>query len=350
MKRGWLCLLLALVSLSTDPALAASIAVLRPASSAPALTEALHRLKGELFALGLDVRIVDRPPSRAASDEAEADGFSRMAAELGIDALIVVSGETRPSAVDVWIFEPSSRRSRVTRVVLEPNAANAAETLAIRAIEVLRSNFVEIDLAARARTEAPPVAPPPEAVPPVAREERPEQPSPAGEGFGVEAGISVIASLDGVGPALLPLVRFDWAPASWLVAQATLAGLGTRPTLETAAGSATIAQTYGLVGLGFSPWLDFAARPFVSFSAGALHTSLEGHADSPEQGHSVSQWSLLFDAAIGARWRVSDRYYLTPAFHVELAHPYVAVHFVDEEVASSGNPNLVGSFTFGAWL
>jgi len=349
LKRGWLCLLLALVSLSTDPALAANIAVLRPASSAPAITEALHRLKGELFALGLDVRVVDRPASRAASDEAEADGFSGMAAELGIDALIVVTGETRPSAVDVWIFEPSSRRSRVTSVVLEPNAPNAAETLAIRAIEVLRSNFVEIDLAARARTEAP-VAPSSEAAPPVARKERAEQPSPAGEGFGVEAGISVVGSLDGVGPALLPLVRFDWAPASSVVAQATLAGLGTRPTLETAAGSATIAQTYGLVGLGFSPWVDIAARPFVSLSAGALHTSLEGHADAPEQGHRVSQWSLLVDAAIGARFQVSDRYYLTPAFHVELAHPYVAVLFVDEEVASSGNPNLVGSFTFGAWL
>jgi hypothetical protein len=335
-------LLVALVSLSTDPALAANIAVLRPPSSAPAVTEALHRLKGELFALGLEVRLVDRPPTREETSEAEHDEFSALAADLGIDALIVVSGDTSPSAVDVWIFEPKSRRARVSRVVLEPNAANAAETLAIRAIEVLRSNFVEIDLAARARSEA--------SVVPLPREERPQQPAPPAPRFAVEAGIAVLGSLDGVGPALLPLVRLDWAPSSWLVAEATLAGLGTRPTIETEAGSATISQNYGLVGLGFFPSLDFGARPFVSLSAGALKTSLEGHADSPEQGHFVSQWSLLLDAGVGARVRVSDRYYVTPAFHVELAHPYVAIHFVDEEVASSGNPNLVGSFTFGAWL
>jgi hypothetical protein len=85
-------------------------------------------------------------------------------------------------------------------------------------------------------------------------------------------------------------------------------------------------------------------------SAGALRTSFEGQADAPERGHSGEQWSFLVDAGLGARLRLADRYYLTPAFHVQLAQPYVAVHFVDELVASSGRPNLLASLTVGAWL
>jgi hypothetical protein len=335
-------LFVALVSLSPNRALATNIAVLHPPNAAPGITEALHRLKGELFALGLEVRNVTRPATLGESTPGERNDWSALAMELDIDALIVVIGDASPQAVDVWIFERSSRRSRVSRVVLEPSAADAAETLAIRAIEVLRSNFVEIDLAARARSE------PVESRAP--RDEPPKEPVAAVDHFGIEAGISVLGSLDGIGPALLPLVRFDWAPRSWLVAQATLAGLGTRPTIETASGSATVSQSFGLVGLGLAPSWDFGGRPFVSLSAGALNTSLEGRADSPEEGHFVTQWSFLLDAAVGARFRVSDRYYLTPAFHVELALPYVAVHFVDEEVGSSGHPNLAGTFTFGAWL
>jgi hypothetical protein len=309
-------------------------------------------LKGELFALGLEVRVVERPTSPETTGFDARAWLEQTASEREIDAMIDVIGVSKPTAVDVWIFERSPRRSRVSRVVLEPNAPNGAEMLAIRAIEVLRSNFVEIDLAARARTEVPAAAPPRDESlrdePP--RDEPSTPPARRSEHVGLEAGAAVLTSLDGIGPAILPLIRVDWAVSSWLAVQGTLAGFGTRPTLVSAAGSATVSQGYGVLGLCYCSPSEPGIRPLVSLSAGALRTSFEGQADAPERGHSGEQWSFLVDAGLGARLRLADRYYLTPAFHVQLAQPYVAVHFVDELVASSGRPNLLASLTVGAWL
>lgn len=331
-----------LVMLSAESAFAAKIALLEPSGSARAPAEALYRLKGELFALGLEVEVLARPAT-GETDTADARVLlEQTAAERGIDAVIDVVGDTTPTAVDIWIFERSPPRSQVSRVVLEPNTPNAAETLAIRAIEVLRANFVEIDLAARARANEPVVETP--------RDAPMKPPARRGEHVGLEAGAAVLTSLDGIGPAILPIVRVDWAVSSWLVVQTTLAGFGTQPTLETRAGSATVAQGYAVLGLCYCYPSDPGLRPFLSLSAGALRTSLDGQADFPEEGHTVAQWSFLLDASLGARLRFSERYYLTPAFHVQLAQPYVAVHFVDELVASSGRPNLLSSLTVGAWL
>jgi hypothetical protein len=334
-------LFVALVLLSAGGAEAASIAILRPRSSAPAVAEALYRLQGELLALGLEVRVVDGPLGRGIDATDARVRLEELAFEREIDALIDVIGDDAPTAVDIWIFERSPRRSRVSRVVLEPRAPNAAETLAIRAIEVLRSNFVEIDLAARSRPDA--VAP--------ARPSTPvKEPPRQVEHVGVAAGLAILTSLDGVGPALLPIVRFDWAISSWLVTQATIAGLGTRPTLETAAGSTRVSQGYAVLGLCYCSPRERGIRPFLSISAGTLQTSLDGEASAPETGHFIQQWSFLIDGSVGARLRFAERYYLTPAFHVQMAEPYVAVHFVDELVATTGRPNLLGSLTLGAWL
>jgi len=57
-------LMVALVSFWATGVEAANIAILRPAGSSPTLAEALHRLKGELFALGLEVQLVERPKSQ----------------------------------------------------------------------------------------------------------------------------------------------------------------------------------------------------------------------------------------------------------------------------------------------
>src|SRR4029079_1116479 len=90
----------------------------------------------------------------------------------------------------------------------------------------------------------------PPAVVKVVEPDRPKEPPPPRAGrFGVEVGGAAVLSPDGVGPALLPLVRFDWSLRPWLLAHATLAGLGTRPTVETAAGGARGGPDDGVVAL-----------------------------------------------------------------------------------------------------
>jgi hypothetical protein len=88
----------------------------------------------------------------------------------------------------------------------------------------------------------------------------------------------------------------------------------------------------------------------VSLALGALHTSIDGRALPPNDGHERDSWSWLVDGSFGLRLPVFDPYYLTIATHVQLAQPYVAVHAVDSTVATSGRPNVLLSLTVGAWL
>jgi len=89
---------------------------------------------------------------------------------------------------------------------------------------------------------------------------------------------------------------------------------------------------------------------FLTLSAGALHTTLDGSGDSPNQGQRVKQWAFLAEGSLGARLELSTRYSLCLAGHVQWAAPYAAIHFVDTQVATTGHPNLAASLAVGAWL
>lgn len=323
---------------------AGTVAILRPSNDAPALNEALFRIKGELLAVGLAVAVTARPPVLdTASAEATA-WFERTATERSIDAFIDVVGEERPVGVDIWICERAPRKLRLAHVVLEPNAEDVAATLAIRAIEVLRSSFLAIELSGANDARAP--VPPPVPVPPAAT----SSPPPRIARFAVEAGATALTSLDGVGPAVLPLVRVDWAFRSWLSLQATGAAFGTRPTVETAAGSVQVLQQFGLLGLCVCTLADAGVHPLLTLSVGALHTTLDGRAGAPNLGHRPDEWAFLVDGSVGVRLSLPHRFYVALASHVQFATPYVAVHVLDDVVATTGRPNLLFTLTMGARL
>jgi hypothetical protein len=340
-NRWWLAFMSALV-LWTQHAKAATVALVQPGKPAPAVTEALFRLQGELLAIGFEIATVDAPSDPGARARDSQTWLEQMETERHFDAVIEVIGDPNPTAAEIWIYAEPSHRFELSRVVLEPNTRNAAATLAIRTIEVLRSSFVELDLAAKKppprRRNPPPLAAPKD--PPPVRIEQ----------FGFEAGAAVLVGLNGVGPSVLPLARFNWAPNSSLVVQATLSGLGTQPTIEGAVGSARLAQTQGILSLCYCSPSPAKLRPFLALGAGFLWTALDGQAESPARGHHVSQWSLLVEGSIGARLRWGDRYYMALASRVQLAEPYVAIHFGDRLVATSGRPNLLLTLTVGAWL
>lgn len=345
MKLASATFLLISAVLWSGSAIAATVAIVRPPSGSAELKEASFRLQGELLAVGLEVRLVDRP-ARSAHDAASLrPELERLARERDLHAILEVIGEKRLQAVDVWMFQHAPRRVEVQRVQLEPSARRPSETLAIRAIEVLRSSFLELDLAGAVRpASASPLREQPELEPSAVRAPEPRTL------WALEAGAAVVSGVNGVGPALLPLVRADWVAAPWLVAQATFAGLGTRPTLETPAGSAQVSQLFGLLGLCYCRVSTTEIRPALALSVGALRTALDGLAELPARGHHVVRWSLLTEASLGLRLPVSDQYYATLAAHVQLAQPYVAIHFADTPVATTGRPNLLFTLTIGAWL
>jgi hypothetical protein len=329
------------------PTRAATVIILRPANSPPVMVETLVRLKGELTSAGFETEIVDSTTSGGGPGDSRAS-LEQLAAKRGADAVVGIVGDLSPDSVEVWVIDKVTGKSVVRRVPFEPAATRASETLALRAIELLRSSFLEIDLAASGRRNAPGTgtAPPPAVVHFVEAERLAQHP----ERFGVEVGGAAVMSLDGVGPAVLPLVRFDSSVRPWFLAQATLAGLGTRATVETQAGSAQVAQAYGLVGGSLALRAGQRVRPFAALSAGALRTSGEGRADLPNQSSVVDRWSFLIDVGLGTLLRLPDRFYLSLGAHAQLAEPYVGVRFLGTVVATSGRPNLLLTLTIGAWL
>lgn len=325
--------------LFAGPARALTVAILEPPSPTPALREAVFRLQGELLAVGLEVTVTDRQGPGAVPFD---DG-------AGFDAIIEVVGSVAPTAVDVWILRGPGGDREVQRVELDPDAADPSETLAIRAIEVLRARFVEFDLELRRKEQAalPAPAPPPTREAPT--RSQPPRKSPR-SWTGLALGAVAVVGVDRVGPALLPLVRFEWAP-HWPVAlQTTLAGLGTEPTIRTEAGRLRLAQQYGVVGLSCCPAFDSGMEPLVSLSAGALRTELDGEGTPPNVGHEVQSWAFLLEGSFGVRLPIVGPYFSTFSSHVQLAEPHVAIHVPDSVVATSGRPNLLLSLTVGAGL
>ena len=331
------------------PAHALTVAILRPLNPSAEMTETLVRLRGELLSVGLEVEIADGPAARGQGSTDSRAWLKELAAERGVDAVIDIASDGGLVAVEVWVTDKSPHKFEVSRVALESNTENVSERLAIRALEVLRSSFLEIDLAARERRSAPMARPPTSTLPQDEVNEA-NRPSSPPERFGLEVGAAALTGLDGVGPAILPIMRFDWAVRSWLVMQAAVAGLGSRPTVATTAGNARVAQQYGVVGACYRFRSDQRLQPFLALSAGVLRTSVEGRADLPKQGHSADQWSFLLDGSLGAELRLGGRFYAALAAHAQVAEPYVAIHFMDAVVATSGRPNFLLTLTVGAWL
>lgn len=308
---------------------ATTILVVRPPNPSAQATATLARLHGELLSVGLDVAFADGPAH-------EPKAWQALATQHKAQAALDLISDGTSVAVEVWVVDPARR---VAHVAVEPNTEDASGRLAIRAVEVLRSSLLEAGLSERERDPKDPKSP-----------ESPNTPAPPRPRFAVEAGAAALASLDGVGPAIFPMVRFDWAARSSLAVHATLAGLGTRPTIAGITSQARVAQQFAVVGASHAFATGGWLRPYAAFAVGALHTSMDGQADAPKQGHTVDQWSLLFDGCVGAVVPVSERTFVNLAGHAHLAQPYVAIHVADEAVATSGRPNLLLTLTIGVWL
>jgi hypothetical protein len=338
-----LAIVFLLVTLTrTAPVHAATTAILRPASPAPELNETLVRLQGELAAVGLSAEVMDRPSFSPATTDLLA-ALQQSATEREVDAIIDVIGDRTPVAVDIWVFKRTARGIETSHVRVEANPENAAKTLAIRAIEVLRSRLVELDLARRVKPRRAPTALP--SVP-----STPPATQSSVEHVGLAAGAALLSSLDGVGPAVMPMLRLDWAFHPSLAVQVSLAGLGSTAGVQGAAGRAGVRQNYSVLAICYCPRSEHALAPFVSIGAGALRTSLQGEAAAPAMGHDVEQWSFLLEGALGVRLHLPGPFYLSLSPQVHLAEPYVSIHFVDTTVASTGRPNLLFTATAGAWL
>jgi hypothetical protein len=321
----------------TARALAATVLIVRPVNSTQAMEETVVRIRGELLSAGFAVEMVDSAEANSR------DQLEKLAAQRGADAALGIVGNTAPNSVEAWVVDRLTGKSVMRRLPYEPQSDRAPQTLAIRAIELLRSSFLEMNLMPeeRARAEVPP-----EVERLVGVDVTPRR----RELFGIEVGAAGILGGGGVGPVIVPVLAFNLALGQHFLMQATLAGLGTRPSVTTKEGSAQVAQQLALFGFSYRFRQGGRWQPFVGLAAGALYTSAKGSAEYPKRGLSAHQWSLLMDAGAGCRLRLRDRFFLALAGHLQVAQPYPSLRFLDSDVASSGRPNVLLALTAGAWL
>lgn len=335
-----LSLSLSIVLLGASTARAASVVLVRPPDPSSSINEALARVRGELVAEGFEVDLVDGQPggdSRA--------WLEQLARSRGADAVVAVEGAQIPDSVEIWVVDRITEKSVVRRIPFRSEVERAPKTFAIHTLELLRASFLEIDLTPNVRA-----AEKSGGVPPAVSHFTKGEPPPYASPFGVEIGGAAVAGFGGVGPAILPILRLDWAPRrSWLV-QATMAGLGSRPTVQEQTGSAEIRQEFALLGVAHRWRQDRAWRPTASLAIGALHTSADGHGTPSFHGRAADQWSFLVDTGIGLALPIRERFEASLALHVQLAEPYPAVRFAGSTVATSTRPSILLVLTLGAWL
>jgi hypothetical protein len=330
------------------PGYAATVAILSNPTPSPPASETLARIHGELLSLGLDVVMTDRATAPGPTTADSRDWLLHIAVARKAIAVIDIIDEDAAVAVDVWVVKSPLGRFEVTRVAIEPNAPNAPNAsgrLALRAIEALRASLLEIDLAARQRQE--------EMLAKPATTELPDievNAAVARAHVALEVGAAAVGGRDGLGPLLLPVLQASWEPRTWLALQAAFAGMGTRAKVATGAGSARVAERYGMVGARCRLRSNERVWPFLALAAGALRTSVEGEAGPAGLAHVAHQWSLILDGSAGAGLRVYGRTYLTLALHVRVAEPYVAIHVLDTVAGTTGRPDFLLTLTVGAWL
>ena len=325
----------------TVDAWAANVILVQPPSSSPAIAEAIVRVRGELISEGFQVEVLDGPKG-----EQLRGWLEQLAAARKADAVVAVLGDETPDSVEVWVVDQVTEKTVVRRIPFKPQSDHALKTFAIHTLELLRASFLEIDLRLGSRTSEAKLVPP-EVVHFVNGE-----PASRHRRFGVEVGGAAVIGFGDIGPAILPVMRLGWAIRPSLVAQVTVAGYGSHPSVQNEEGSAQVAEEFAALGARYRFLLGRRLRPTLSLSAGALHTRVEGQAktDSSYRSRDAALWSFLLDGGVGMGIALAERFEITLAAHAQIANPYPAVRFTKSVVATSTRPSLLFILTIGAWL
>jgi len=344
----WLVCSFVLGALPSRPARAASglVVLLEPSVATSGERRCLTRIREELLAGGFEVALVD--PGPGADPISIAGAVQR---QRGSVATIALLGDPELGPSELWILDRVGGQAEVRRIAPPTDdPAHVPEVLAIRTIELLRASalklLVESSQPPRVETAAPtPVAAPPSPPPP------PPPPPPAPTPvLRLEAGLALWQSPGGPGPAALPLARLCLSPWAPLFVRLTLAGLGSRPRVTTAQGSAEVEQDLGLIEIGVAFRRQRRWSPFVSVGGGALHVGSAGDGIYPYRGIDDSRWVGLIAGGVGLVVALSGRAAMAFELQAALAAPHPVVQFSGADAATIGRPALLATWTLMTWL
>ncbi|HEY8923591.1 MAG TPA: hypothetical protein VIU64_04370, partial [Polyangia bacterium] len=219
------------------------VIVLQPTSASPALRRSLARIRNELSADQFQVVLADSSASadpaaviESASDD-QADG-----------AVLAVFGDPETGVAELCVVQRAGRRLAVRRAaVVVDDPERMPDALSARALELLRASALELAIEGGGGARRERAAP--ESNRAIEAAAQPAAPAAPAEDAAValEMGVGILHSIDGPPPAVVPLGRIRVRVWSWLAARVTVAGLGTRPRVDSRYGSATVSQSLALL-------------------------------------------------------------------------------------------------------
>lgn len=360
-RRGaarWIAVAMVLLAGRSVRASSGRVALVQPTVADATVTEALHRIQGELVAEGFEVVLVGSQPPLDRTGR-ESDSLRAIeppalpdSVPPGVLAAIDLAMNEGTHVVELRVIDRATDKVVVRRVPVEATeASRAAEVLSVRAVELLRASLLEL-LVARHPSPAVAVRPPPD-LPDLDRAARwaaktlriEREPM-----WALEAGAAVMADLGGIPPSAVALVRVQRKLGGPLRLRATAAGLGTLPRVAGPAGTALVTQYLGLVEMVYDVPARAIVHPLLTAGAGALYVAVDGRANAPYMSERATQWAAAVDAGAGAELRLGRNWNLSLEAHALLAVPYPVVEFLGTEAAHTGTPSLLASLTVAGWL
>ncbi len=366
---------------TADPTSRPLVVLVRPSPADTTLAEAMIRIHGELVEGGFGVAMVD------GSDDVEPRVAIETAGQSLRPAVTIGFFGRSTEALELWIADRLTGKLVVRRLgVRGEQGSRASEVLAVRAAELLRASLMELLVlrdrgassdAGNASRASPATASgaPPRASTDVSATNRsatsPPSPEPANTSplpaierwatrdllaatpasrWGFELGAAVLGSFEGLGPAVLPLLRAQVKLGEHLRLRGTAAGLGTRPNVQASSGSAAVSQVLLLLEGVYRPVVGASIAPQLSLGGGALRFGVEGDTSWPYRPVANSRWSAAVDAGAGCVARLHPNIEAALEAHAVFAEPYPAVQLFDDIAARAGRPTWLLSLTLSGWL
>jgi hypothetical protein len=333
--------ILSALPLGSAQAASGLVVLLEPSVATPGERRCLTRIREELLAGGFEVALVD--PGPGADPISIAGAVQR---QRGSVATIALLGDPELGPSELWILDRVGGQAEVRRIAAPTDdPAHVPEVLAIRTIELLRASALKllVESSQPPRVEA--AAP----MPVIAPSSPPPAPAPTPV-LRLEVGLALWQSLGGPGPAALPTARLRLTLPAPLFVRLTLAGLGSRPRVTTAQGSAEVEQDLALVEIGVAFRRQRRSSPFVSVGGGALRVGSTGDGIYPYRGIDDSRWAGLVAGGVGLVVALGGRAAMAFEVQAALAAPHPVVQFSGAGAATIGRPALLATWTLMTWL
>ncbi len=322
-----------------------TVILLQPTNTSVATRQSLARIRDELSADRF--RVIWEGSDTTDDPGAVIESTGR---DTDPNTVLVLFGDPATGEAELRVVQRAAGRSAVRQAtVVVDDPERMPEALASKALDLLRATALELSLALdrapRARDT------------PVRRPEViiPQRPSPAVPMSGasivsVDMGLGMWKSIEGPSPAVTPVGRLGLRVSGWSQARLSVAGLGSRPLVHTAYGTATISQTVALLEFALVPRLDNRIQALLSLGGGVLNVAVAGSGVAPYEGLTSQQWSAAVDGGAGIAVALGSHTSLATEIHALLASPHPVVRFVCTRAATIGDPALMLTLTLRVLL